>query len=444
MPKLFLSVLLATILYGQTPVGTRPFRIEELRTQPGYEVSIYARNLRTPRFMAFGPNGVLYVAARGGNSIVAVSKADKTIEVLRGINQPDSLVFNGTDLFIGLADGVVRLRNAVTEDLMIRTQPERLIFLPAVGGHSSRTVTIGADGKLYVSMGSTCNLCNETDPRRAAITRYEADGSGQTLFARGLRNSVGMAWHPVTGQLWATENGGDGLGDDQPPEEINIVRQNVDYGWPDCIGKQRTVAWGPAARPARCPDTEAPELEIQAHSAPLGLSFYTGTQFPVAVLNNAFAAFHGSWNRNTPTGYKVVRILAGTGKAEGLEDFLWGFLDLNTRTTSGRPVHAEAGPDGSLYVSDDATGNIYRVKYVGPRINPGGIVCYGRSVCELYGANLMDDIKALKVTANGQAVELLYISPGQINFALPEGIASVVAIKVENAKATDVAVVQLD
>jgi glucose/arabinose dehydrogenase len=313
--------------------------------------------------MTVGPNGVLYVAARGSSSIVAIPSPDQVVTVARNLSGVHTIEFHEGTLYAGLSNAVVRLRNAVTEDLIITSAAERIITLPT-GGHNTRTILFGPDGKLYVSTGSSCNFCIEADDRRAAISTYDADGSNRTLFARGLRNAVGLAWHPVTGELWATDNGGDNLGDNDPPEEVNIVTAGSDYGWPDCVAERRGVRWGNQARPDRCDATSAPEVQSQAHSAPLGISFYTGDQFPLSFRNNALVAFHGSWNRSTPAGYKVVRIRTAEGRATGVvEDFLWGFLDTETRTQSGRPVQAIQGPDGAVYVSDDATGNIYRIEY---------------------------------------------------------------------------------
>src|SRR5262249_26819175 len=162
-----------------------------------------------------------------------------------------------------------RFQSAVTADLVVRSQPQKLLSLPSNGGHVTRTMAFGPDGRMYVTAGSTCNFFVETDSRRAAMMRFAADWTGQAIFARGLRNSVGFAWHPVTGELWANDNGGDGLGDDVPPEEINIVKQGGDYGWPDCYSQQRPVNWGGGAQPGRCGATIGPEVEMQAHSAPL-------------------------------------------------------------------------------------------------------------------------------------------------------------------------------
>ncbi len=436
--KILLGLVLIFPLLAQPPVNSRPFRLDELKTQPGFEVTVYARTNAGIRLMAFGANGVLYAA--GSDAVFAVRDSGSVVRAVTGLEGAHSVVFQGTDMYVAAGDGVYRFRGALTDDLVVRSQREKVLSLPTGGQHTSRTMAFGPDGRMYVTAGSTCNFCVESDPRRAAMMRFESDGSGQTIFARGLRNSVGFAWHPLTGDLWANDNGGDGLGDDVPPEEINIVQLGGDYGWPDCYSQQRPVNWGAGSRTARCSSTSAPEVENPAHSAPLGLSFYTGAQYPASYVNDALVAFHGSWNRNQPAGYKVVQVHAATGHGAGTEDFLWGFLDVSTRTRSGRPVHAITGPDGAVYVSDDTTGNIYRVAYTGPRINPGGIVKRGPGLYELYGENLVNDPAQFSISANGSSLETLYAGAGQVNFVVPEGLTGDIVITVKNEKATDSAV----
>jgi glucose/arabinose dehydrogenase len=433
-----LAFALASLLPAQPPVNSRPFRLDELKTPPGFEVSIYARLNGTPRLMTFGPNGVLYVAAL--SAIFAVPQTGQPVIASSRWNLAHSLQFQGQDLFVAAADGIYRLRNAVTDDLVIRSVPEKIADLPVGGQHSTRTLGFGPDGGLYVTAGSTCNFCVESDSRRATMMRFDADGSNMSVFARGLRNSVDFAWHPATGDLWANDNGGDGLGDDIPPDEVNIIQQGGDYGWPDCYGQKRAADWGSGARTDRCGVTIGPEVELQAHSAPLGISFYTGAQFPAAYINDAFVAFHGSWNRNTPTGYKVVRVHGASGRGAGYEDFLWGFFDPATRTRSGRPVHAINGPDGALYVSDDDTGYIYRVAYTGPRINPRGFVQRAPGVYEMYGENFVNDPAQFTILVNGVPLDTLYVSANQVNFVLPGAVPGSLTITVKNEKGMDQAV----
>jgi glucose/arabinose dehydrogenase len=231
--------------------------------------------------------------------------------------------------------------------------------LPKGSGHWTRTIAFGPDGKLYVSVGSSCNVCNETDPRRAAVLQFSADGTGGRVFARGIRNAVGIAFHPATGALWATNNGRDWLGDDLPPETILILKDGAHYGWPYCNGSR--VPDPDFGRPDFCKTVALPTVEIQAHSAPLGLTFYTGEAFPVEYRGDLFVALHGSWNRSVPTGYKVIRIPVRDGKPGAPQDFGTGWLQ-GSRAW-GRPVDVITGKDGALYVSDDRAGVIYRIAY---------------------------------------------------------------------------------
>jgi glucose/arabinose dehydrogenase len=242
--------------------------------------------------------------------------------------------------------------------------PEVIVPNLPTGGHSTRTIGFGPDGKLYLSIGSSCNVCTERDARRAAIYQYNPDGSGERQFASGLRNAVGFVWQPGTGNLWATNNGRDGLGDDLPPETINLVREGNDFGWPYCHnGRIPDQQFGQGRS---CSAVTKPAIEVQAHSAPLGLAFYTGQTFPADYNGDLFVAYHGSWNRSVPTGYKVVRTRFQNGQPTGqVEDFATGWLPEGSRSSWGRPVDVSVGPDGSLFVSDDTLGVIYRISYGG-------------------------------------------------------------------------------
>jgi glucose/arabinose dehydrogenase len=231
------------------------------------------------------------------------------------------------------------------------------------GHHRTRTILFSPDySALFVSIGSSCNLCAEEDERRATIMRFNPDGSGGQVYARGLRNAVGIAFRPGSEELWATNNGADLMGDDLPPETVYAVREGEDYGWPRChAGRIVDPEFGEAGACSGAPD---PAIEITAHSAPLGLAFYTGEQFPADYRGDLFVALHGSWNRTVPTGYKVVRIPMDGGKRGKVEDFATGWLPENGQHW-GRPVDVVTGAEGSLFVSDDSGGRIYRIFYVG-------------------------------------------------------------------------------
>jgi glucose/arabinose dehydrogenase len=317
--------------------------------------------------MAIGPDGALYVAERGANRIVrlpdmdADGKADRIQVVADKLSSPSSLAFHPDgSLYVGETPRILRLSEPDAQGVF-RAREVVIRGLP-VGGHHTRTVLFSPDGRyLFVSVGSSCNVCEEEDPRRAAILRYNPDGSGEEIFARGLRNAVGITFRPGTAELWATNNGRDMLGDDLPPETVQQVRQGDDFGWPRChAGRIRDPEFG---GPEACQGVALPDVEMQAHSAPLGLTFYTGAQFPEEYRGDLFVAFHGSWNRSVPTGYKVVRIPFDQGRPGAVQDFAVGWL--NDGTAWGRPVDVITAPDGSLFISDDGGGIIYRITYIG-------------------------------------------------------------------------------
>lgn len=336
---------------------------------PGFHVNVFATGLQEPRFIHFGPEGALYVAERAANRILVLEDtdhdgtADRKTVFADQIARPHSLVYRKGSWYIGVPSGVVRLADRDGDKLADERQT--LIDDYPSSGHSTRTVEFLPDGRMVVSIGSSCNVCNEQDPRRAAVVIYDNPrGTGERIFAKGLRNAVGLAIHPQTGELWATNNGRDMLGDDLPPEAIYIVRDGQDYGWPRC--HNGTIEDPDFGSPGSCQGVAKPVVNMQAHSAPLGLAFYTGKAFPEEYRGNLFIAFHGSWNRRVPTGYKVVRLPIDGSQPKGpVEDFATGWLDEQLHTASGRPVGLAVGPDGALYVSDDKAGMIYRISYSG-------------------------------------------------------------------------------
>jgi len=335
---------------------------------PGFVISVYAQGLRNPRMLAIGPDGQLYVAERGANRIVRLPDvdgnglADQVEMVADDLNSPSSLVFyQDGSLYVGLTDSIVRLSDLDTNGVF--QQRETVIDSLPTQGHNTRTVLFSPDGSsLFVSIGSSCNVCDEDDPRRAAIVRYNPDGSGELVYASGLRNAVGITFRPGTDELWATNNGRDMLGDDQPPETIYRVNSGGDYGWPRChAGRIVDPDFG---ADQACEGIEQPVVEIQAHSAPLGLTFYTGDRFPADYQGDLFVALHGSWNRSVPIGYKVVRVPMDGTAAGPVQDFATGWL-VDEENSWGRPVDVITGADGALYISDDGAGVIYRVDYLG-------------------------------------------------------------------------------
>ncbi len=337
----------------------------------GFELSVYAEGLDRARFMSFGPDGTLYVGTNSDKVYALPDKdrdgrADQVIVFAGGLRSPHSVVWRPSTplgagdgwLYVGETHRVIRLRDT-NGDFKADEQEVVVPNLPTGGQHFTRTVGFGPDGGLYVSVGSSCNVCKEDDPRRAAILRFNADGTGMQVFARGLRNAVGFAWHPATKEMWAVDNGRDWLGDDLPPEELDLVRAGDDHGWPTCYG--RRVPDPEFGSPERCAKTQPATFEMPAHSAPLGLGFYTGTMFPPEYRGDLFIAFHGSWNRSTPTGYKVVRVRFKDGKPAAMENFVDVWFQRGR--VEHRPVDVETGPDGALYISDDRGGTIFRVTH---------------------------------------------------------------------------------
>jgi glucose/arabinose dehydrogenase len=335
---------------------------------PGFAISVFAQGLDDPRMLAVGPDGALYVAERGAGRILRLpdqdgdGSLDAQQVVAQGLDAPSSLDFyQDGSLYVAETRRVLRLSQPDAQGAL-QKQDVIVDGLPT-GGHSTRTVLFSADySTLLVSIGSSCNVCIEQDARRAAIMAYNPDGSHARLYSRGLRNAVGITFRPGTDELWATNNGRDLLGDNLPPETIDLVQQGDDFGWPRChAGRIVDPEFGGSQG---CQGVKAPLVEMQAHSAPLGLAFYSGSQFPETYRGDLFVAFHGSWNRSVPTGYKLVRIPMPGGQPGPVQDFATGWL-LPNSSNWGRPVDVVTGSDGSLYLSDDAGGKIYRIFYTG-------------------------------------------------------------------------------
>ncbi len=366
----WLSPLVAVLLVGCVGLFPVPAQEGPLRLPPGFAIDVFARNLGYARFLAIDPRGTLLVSVPRSGKILALpdsegdGRADEAITVIEGLDLPHGLAFHDGMLYVAETGRVVRVAYDPATHRAVGPPQVVVPNLPARGSHWTRTIAFGPDNHLFVSIGSSCNDCAEQDRRRATVMRYNADGSGEATFASGLRNAVGIAFRPGTGELWATVNGRDWLGDDRPSEYLTRVQQGGFFGWPYCH-------WGPdgaliidpdLGTAARCTGVAAPTIRYQAHSAPLGLAFYTGTQFPAEYRGNLFVALHGSWNRSVPTGYKVIRVRFD-GAAPQVEDFVTGWLVGNRGF--GRPVDVVGAPDGSLFVSDDARGVVYRITYRG-------------------------------------------------------------------------------
>lgn len=374
-------LLLIIFWAGYSQLGLRSSvnneNLADIQLPPGFNIEVFADGLGDSLFSYPGPapgprmmlikDGMLMVSIPN-KGLVAVlpdqngdHKADSVRVFIEGLNRPHGLDYYDGWFYIAEEGRMIRVKDVNNDHVAEKETIEVLMDDIPTGGHSTRTVKVH-NGSLYVSMGSSCNVCYETDARRAAITRCDLDGTNCTVFASGIRNAVGMAFHPLTGQLYATENGRDWLGDDLPPDEINLLEKGKDYGWPVCYGKnihdtdfdKNTYIRDP------CENCTPGLVDLQAHSAPLGLNFYYGNSFPQEYQGNLFVCFHGSWNRQEPTGYKVVRI---NMTDLSVYDFATGWLRNNS--ILGRPVDVVVSNDGSLFVSDDNSGRIYRIYYEG-------------------------------------------------------------------------------
>jgi glucose/arabinose dehydrogenase len=365
---LLLSFFVATLARAEQT----PFDLSKLRLPDDFHISVFADNIDSARMLTYSPGGVLLVSESGEGKVVALpdpshtGKAARVVNVLSGLNEPHGIAFYQGKFYVAEND---KVRRYDWDEANLRaTNPTKLADLPGRGGHSTRSIVFHG-GKMYISAGSSCNVCVEKDPRRAAVMEFNPDGSGQKIFAKGLRNAVGIAENPKTDTVWVTVNGRDWLGDDLPPETIyDLGKDGGDGGWPYCYGDRIPDSNFTRAGDNRCQSVLKPEVQMQAHSAPLGLAFYEGSMFPPDYRNNLFAAFHGSWNRSVPTGYKIIRVkLDDKGQAiGGAQDFITGWLapgETKHGRWMGRPVGIAFGADGSMYVSDDAGGVIYRITY---------------------------------------------------------------------------------
>ncbi len=340
-----------------------------MKVPEGFTFGLYADGIRNARVMRFTSTGDLLVSSPREGKVFLLERdadgdgrADGTRVLVEGLERPHGLEIVGDWLYVAEVGAIVRVRfDASTRT--VRGERETVIdALPTGGNHWTKTIGLGPDGGLYVSIGSTCNVCLEEDERRATIARMQPDGSGFEVFATGLRNSAGFDWRPADGALYATDNGRDLLGDDFPPCELNRIERGRFYGWPFVNGMGvRDPDFGGQGG-ARAEAALSPAHGFGAHTAPLGMRFYRGNAFPQKYRGQAFAALHGSWNRTTKSGYKIVLLEWSKDGSEIFEsDFLTGFeVDENV---IGRPVDVQDGPDGALYVSDDFAGAIYRVTY---------------------------------------------------------------------------------
>jgi glucose/arabinose dehydrogenase len=340
--------------------------LNDIKLPPGFEISIYASNVPNARSLTLSPKGTLFVGSLKEGKVYAVvnqpgeTEAKKIFTIAQGLNMPNGVAFRNGALYVAEVNRLLRYDDVESR---LANPPKPVTIndqFPKDRHHGWKFIAFGPDGLLYVPVGAPCNICEPDENRYALISRLKADGTGREIFAKGIRNTVGFDWHPVTKELWFTDNGGDNLGDDVPPDELNHApKQGLNFGYPYChssdipdpqFGKKRS-----------CNEFTPPAQKLGAHVAALGMRFYTGSMFPAEYRNRIFIAEHGSWNRSTPIGYRITVVQLENNKAVSYKPFAEGWLQQGRAW--GRPVDVLVMPDGALLVSDDQAGVIYRIHY---------------------------------------------------------------------------------
>lgn len=342
--------------------------VAQLKVPSGFTVAKFAEALGKPRILVVSAAGHVYFSDRDAGTVTMLQDANadglaESKAIVANIEQAHGLAIHNGSMYIF---AVRELYKATMNPDGTLGQPQVIINnLPDGGQHPNRTLAFGPDGKMYLSIGSTCNSCPEPNTQNATLLQAAEDGSGLRIFAKGLRNTIGFGWHPQTGELWGMDHGIDWLGDDDQKEEVNLIKDGANYGWPYIYGEGK---YNPGDRPPGDTTyaqylalTTLPTLTYQAHAAPMQMAFYTGALFPAEYQGDAFVAMRGSWNRSQPVGYKVVRLHFENGQPVRVDDFLTGFLVNNNRSHFGRLVGVAVHTDGSLLVSDDTNGVIYRI-----------------------------------------------------------------------------------
>ena len=340
--------------------------LERIRLPPGFSIELFAE-VPNARGMALGKD-TLFVGSRSGGSVYALRlrgqgtglAAERPVVVARNLEMPTGVAFLDGSLYIADVGRILRLDGI---EARLDSPPAPVVVtdrLPKDAHHGWKFIAFGPDGRLYVPVGAPCNVCERDPSRYGLINRMAADGSGSEVFARGIRNSVGFDWHPETKELWFTDNGRDSLGDDLPADELNHApRAGMHFGFPYCHqGDTPDPEYG---QQRKCTEFTAPAQKLGPHVAALGMRFYRGSQFPAEYRNQVFIAEHGSWNRSRKVGYRISVVKVEGGRAVSYQSFAEGWL--RGESAWGRPVDLQELPDGSLLVSDDTAGAVYRIRY---------------------------------------------------------------------------------
>ena len=362
-------VALLAMLGAPGAAGVEP-DLSRFTLPDGFAIEVFAPEVPNARQMALGDDGTLFVGTKSKGRVWALrTRMDESgawraaggpLPIATGLKRPNGVAFRDGDLYVAETSRITRYPD-IEARLDDPPRPELVTGdYPKDAHHGSRYIGFGPDGLLYVPVGAPCNVCEKEG--YAVITRLAADGSGREVFARGVRNTVGFDWHPETGELWFTENGRDWLGDDQPPDELNHAPQpGLHFGFPFCHGGD--LHDPELGRKGTCSDARPPAQKLGPHVASLGMTFYTGEAWPEQYRHQIFIAEHGSWNRREEIGYRVSMVRLEAGRAAGYETFAEGWF--RDGHLVGRPVDLLVLPDGSMLVSDDNGGRIYRISWHG-------------------------------------------------------------------------------
>ena len=359
-------IVLVSALSGQD--SSIESRLDSIKLPPGFTINLYADEVWNARSLSRSPEGVIFVGTRRGFVYAVLDsdgdyKADEVVTIARQLDMPNGVAYRNGALYVAEVHRVIRFDDIVDR---LYDPPSPVIVndtFPREHQHGWKFIRFGPDGLLYVPVGAPCNVCERADERYASILRISADGSTLEVFAHGVRNTVGFDWHPLTRELWFTDNGRDWMGDDMPPDELNHAPQEgLHFGFPYLHGRNiPDPEYG-----NRQPDNIIPPaFELGPHVAALGMRFYTGNQFPGEYHNQIFIAEHGSWNRSTPIGYRITLVKLNENRAVSYQVFAEGWL--SGADAWGRPVDLLIMPDGSMLVSDDYAGALYRITYTEDR-----------------------------------------------------------------------------
>lgn len=366
------NIIVFLVFFILTVVSIRPCYAQEInltriKLPPKFEISVYASRVHGARSMALSPNGILFVGTRKEGNVYAIvdrnndNKADEVITVARGLNSPNGVAFKDGSLYVAEINRILRYDDI---EARLNNPPKPVVVndsFPKDRHHGWKFIRFGPDGMLYVPVGAPCNICDSQDRRFATIMRMGVNGTGLEVFAHGVRNTVGFDWHPMTKELWFTDNGRDWMGDEKPPDELNYAPMiGMHFGFPYCHGKD--IMDPKFGMEKSCGEFVRPAIELGPHVAALGMRFYSGEMFPTGYQNRIFIAEHGSWNRTVPIGYRITTVTLDGNKPTKYEVFAEGWLD--GALVYGRPVDVLVTKDGALLVSDDRADAIYRISYL--------------------------------------------------------------------------------